>query len=187
MSITLAAIEAARHTIAGQVLRTPMLPARRLSELTGMITLGAGTLNPLLCGCRRRRRSSVVSISAIVSETQMVAMLTIGTSAPRPSRIPAPLAAVVNQIAFDATSRRASRRPRNAGNRPALDCARIMRDADNRTAFQVFTNENTATMRISLPIRPPGRSASNAATAGRSASRRCRHGTMLPAESTIAA
>ena len=35
MSITLAAIEAARRAIAGQVLRTPMLPAPRLSELTG--------------------------------------------------------------------------------------------------------------------------------------------------------
>jgi threonine dehydratase len=35
MSITLADIEAARRTIAGHVLRTPMLPAPRLSELTG--------------------------------------------------------------------------------------------------------------------------------------------------------
>jgi threonine dehydratase len=35
MSITLADIEAARRTIAGQVLRTPMLPAPRLSALTG--------------------------------------------------------------------------------------------------------------------------------------------------------
>jgi threonine dehydratase len=35
LSITLAAVEAARRTIAGQVLRTPMLPAPRLSELTG--------------------------------------------------------------------------------------------------------------------------------------------------------
>ena len=35
MSITLAEIEAARKVIAGQVLRTPMLPAPRLSALTG--------------------------------------------------------------------------------------------------------------------------------------------------------
>jgi threonine dehydratase len=35
MSITLADVEAARRTIAGQVLRTPMLPAPKLSELTG--------------------------------------------------------------------------------------------------------------------------------------------------------
>src|SRR5580700_7691307 len=35
MSITVADIEAARRTIAGQVLRTPMLPAPRLSALTG--------------------------------------------------------------------------------------------------------------------------------------------------------
>src|SRR3954452_23518986 len=33
--VTLADIEAARRTIAGQVLRTPMLPAPKLSELTG--------------------------------------------------------------------------------------------------------------------------------------------------------
>src|SRR5947209_6888114 len=35
MAITLADIEAARRTIAGHVLRTPMLPAPRLSALTG--------------------------------------------------------------------------------------------------------------------------------------------------------
>jgi len=35
LSITLAAIEAARRAIAGQVLRTPMLPAPRLCALTG--------------------------------------------------------------------------------------------------------------------------------------------------------
>ncbi len=34
MGITLADIQAARAAIAGQVLRTPMLPAPRLSELT---------------------------------------------------------------------------------------------------------------------------------------------------------
>ena len=35
MSVTIADIEAARRTIAGRVLRTPMLPAPRLSALTG--------------------------------------------------------------------------------------------------------------------------------------------------------
>ncbi|HEX2216239.1 MAG TPA: threonine ammonia-lyase [Xanthobacteraceae bacterium] len=35
MSLTLADVEAARRTIAGAVLRTPMLPAPKLSELTG--------------------------------------------------------------------------------------------------------------------------------------------------------
>src|SRR3954453_21105709 len=35
VAVTLAEIEAARRTIAGQVLRTPMLPAPKLSELTG--------------------------------------------------------------------------------------------------------------------------------------------------------
>ncbi len=35
MSVTLAEIETARRTIAGHVLRTPMLPAPRLSALTG--------------------------------------------------------------------------------------------------------------------------------------------------------
>src|SRR5918995_5203306 len=35
MGITLADIQAARAAIAGQVLRTPMLPAPRLSDLTG--------------------------------------------------------------------------------------------------------------------------------------------------------
>src|SRR5690349_14067864 len=35
MSITITDVEAARRTIAGQVLRTPMLPAPKLSALTG--------------------------------------------------------------------------------------------------------------------------------------------------------
>src|SRR5262249_21582216 len=35
MSITIADVEAARRTIAGQVLRTPMLPAPKLSAMTG--------------------------------------------------------------------------------------------------------------------------------------------------------
>src|SRR3954451_24931109 len=35
VAVTLAEIEAARRAIAGQVLRTPMLPAPKLSELTG--------------------------------------------------------------------------------------------------------------------------------------------------------
>src|SRR6266478_10156655 len=35
MGITIADIEAARRTIAGQLLRTPMLPAPKLSALTG--------------------------------------------------------------------------------------------------------------------------------------------------------
>src|SRR6266478_6119030 len=35
MSVTIADIEAARRTIAGQVVRTPMLPAPKLSALTG--------------------------------------------------------------------------------------------------------------------------------------------------------
>ena len=35
MTVTLADIERARRTIAGQVLRTPMLPAPKLSALTG--------------------------------------------------------------------------------------------------------------------------------------------------------
>jgi threonine dehydratase len=35
MSVTIADIEAARRTITGQVLRTPMLPAPKLSALTG--------------------------------------------------------------------------------------------------------------------------------------------------------
>ena len=35
MVITLAEIEAARKALVGQVLRTPMLPAPKLSELTG--------------------------------------------------------------------------------------------------------------------------------------------------------
>src|SRR6516165_11493262 len=48
MSITIADIEAARRTIAGQVLRTPMLPAPKLASLSaaergrGIIAMSAG-------------------------------------------------------------------------------------------------------------------------------------------------
>src|SRR5271170_4068383 len=35
MTITLADVQAARRTLAGAVLRTPMLPAPKLSEITG--------------------------------------------------------------------------------------------------------------------------------------------------------
>src|SRR5215470_11495039 len=48
MGITLADVEAARRTISGRVLRTPMLPAPKLSELTaaecerGVIAMSAG-------------------------------------------------------------------------------------------------------------------------------------------------
>src|SRR5262247_1551505 len=39
MAITLADVEAARKTIAGRVLRTPMLPAPPLSALTGAVVV----------------------------------------------------------------------------------------------------------------------------------------------------
>ena len=59
---------------------------------TGMTSLGAGTENPGECGWRRRCTMSTTSISAMVMDTQMVAMLTMGTMAPRPRKIPTMLA-----------------------------------------------------------------------------------------------
>ena len=77
MSVTLADIEAARCTIAGAVLRTPMLPARNLSELTGaevfvkyenlQVTNSfkeRGALTKLAALPANERRNGVIAMSA---------------------------------------------------------------------------------------------------------------------------
>ncbi|MBX6426369.1 MAG: threonine ammonia-lyase [Variibacter sp.] len=77
MSVTSADIEAARRTIAGAVLRTPMLPARRLSDLTGaevfvkhenlQVTNSfkeRGALNKLAVLSPAERRAGVIAMSA---------------------------------------------------------------------------------------------------------------------------
>lgn len=77
MTVTLADIEAARETIAGAVLRTPMLPALQLSQLTGarvfvkyenlQVTNSfkeRGALNKLASLTQAERRSGVIAMSA---------------------------------------------------------------------------------------------------------------------------
>jgi threonine dehydratase len=77
VTVTLANIEAARKTIAGAVLRTPMLPARRLSELAGadvfvkyenlQVTNSfkeRGALNKLASLGAAERRCGVIAMSA---------------------------------------------------------------------------------------------------------------------------
>jgi len=77
MTVTLADIEAARRTIAGQVLRTPMLPAPKLSALTGaevfvkyenlQVTNSfkeRGALNKLLSLDAAERARGVITMSA---------------------------------------------------------------------------------------------------------------------------
>jgi len=77
MSVTIADIEAARRTIAGQVLRTPMLPAPRLSALTEaqvyvkyenlQVTNSfkeRGALNKLASLGEMERRRGVITMSA---------------------------------------------------------------------------------------------------------------------------
>ena len=77
MTVTLADIEAARRTIAGQVLRTPMLPAPKLSGLTGaevfvkyenlQVTNSfkeRGALNKLLALGAAERARGVITMSA---------------------------------------------------------------------------------------------------------------------------
>jgi threonine dehydratase len=77
LSVTSADIEAARATIAGAVLRTPMLPAQRLSELAGaevfvkyenlQVTNSfkeRGALNKLAALGRAERASGVIAVSA---------------------------------------------------------------------------------------------------------------------------
>ena len=77
MSITLADIEAARRVIAGAVLRTPMLPAPRLSALTGaevyvkyenlQVTNSfkdRGALNKLASLSEAERKRGVIAMSA---------------------------------------------------------------------------------------------------------------------------
>src|ERR1700749_4983749 len=77
MSVTLADIEAARRTNAGQVLRTPMLPAPRLSALTGATVFvkyenlqvtnsfkERGALNKLSALSKDERARGVIAMSA---------------------------------------------------------------------------------------------------------------------------
>src|SRR5438105_1193960 len=77
MSVTIADIEAARRTIAGHVLRTPMLPAPKLSALTGaevyvkyenlQVTNSfkeRGALNKLSSLNDEARRRGVIAMSA---------------------------------------------------------------------------------------------------------------------------
>jgi threonine dehydratase len=77
MKVTLADIEAARRTIAGQVLHTPMLPAPRLSALTGASVLvkyenlqvtnsfkERGALNKLSSLTASQRTRGVIAMSA---------------------------------------------------------------------------------------------------------------------------
>jgi threonine dehydratase len=77
MTVTLADIEAARRTIAGQVLHTPMLPAPRLSALTGASVLvkyenlqvtnsfkERGALNKLSSLTAPQRARGVIAMSA---------------------------------------------------------------------------------------------------------------------------
>jgi threonine dehydratase len=77
MKVTLADIEAARRTIAGQVLHTPMLPAPRLSALTGATVLvkyenlqvtnsfkERGALNKLSSLTASQRARGVIAMSA---------------------------------------------------------------------------------------------------------------------------
>ena len=77
MTVTAADIEAARRTIAGQILRTPMLPAPRLSALTGaevhvkyenlQVTNSfkeRGALNKLVSLTAKERSAGVIAMSA---------------------------------------------------------------------------------------------------------------------------
>lgn len=77
MTVTISAIEAARRVIAGQVLRTPMLPAPRLSALTGaevyvkyenlQVTNSfkeRGALNKLMSLTATERGCGVIAMSA---------------------------------------------------------------------------------------------------------------------------
>src|SRR5689334_6238791 len=77
MSVTLADIKAARGVIAGQVLRTPMLPAPRLSALTGASVFvkyenlqvtnsfkERGALNKLAALSAAERARGVIAMSA---------------------------------------------------------------------------------------------------------------------------
>jgi len=77
MTVTAADIEAARRTIAGQILRTPMLPAPRLSALTGanvyvkyenlQVTNSfkeRGALNKLASLTAKERSGGVIAMSA---------------------------------------------------------------------------------------------------------------------------
>src|SRR3954451_13539194 len=75
MSITLADIEAARGVIAGHVIRTPMLPAPRLSELTGAsVYVKYENLQVTNSFKERGARNRLASLSAADRERGVIAM-----------------------------------------------------------------------------------------------------------------
>jgi threonine dehydratase len=75
LSITLADIEAARRAIAGHVLRTPMLPAPRLSALTGAeIHVKYENLQVTNSFKERGARAKLASLSAAERKSGVIAM-----------------------------------------------------------------------------------------------------------------
>ncbi|MBN9448555.1 MAG: pyridoxal-phosphate dependent enzyme, partial [Bosea sp.] len=76
-AVSFADVEAAAHTIEGHVLRTPLMPAPRLSALTGAEVLvkhenmqatasfkERGAVNKLLSLCDEEKRRGVIAMSA---------------------------------------------------------------------------------------------------------------------------
>jgi len=75
MTITLADVEAARRTIAGRVLRTPMLPAPKLSTLTGaFVHVKYENLQVTNSFKERGALNKLASLSAVERERGVIAM-----------------------------------------------------------------------------------------------------------------
>ena len=75
MTVTLADIEAARRVIAGHVLRTPMLPAPRLSALTGAeVFVKYENLQVTNSFKERGARAKLASLSATERARGVIAM-----------------------------------------------------------------------------------------------------------------
>ena len=75
MTVTLADIEAARRVIAGHVLRTPMLPAPRLSALTGAeVFVKYENLQVTYSFKERGARAKLASLSAVERARGVIAM-----------------------------------------------------------------------------------------------------------------
>src|SRR5689334_1661046 len=100
MTVTIADIEAARKVIAGHVLRTPMLPAPKLSELTGaqvfikyenlQVTSSfkeRGALNTLMARDPKARARGVIAMSA-GNHAQAVAYLAARLGIPATIEMP---------------------------------------------------------------------------------------------------
>ena len=158
MTITLADIEAARRVIAGHVLRTPMLPAPRLSALTGAeVFVKYENLQVTNSFKERGARVKLASLSADERARGVIAM-SAGNHAQAVAYHAAPLgiaATIVMPVTTPFVKVAATKRARRRGGARRRDHQRVRRRAP-RAEAQRARADLGASLRRSARHRRPG-------------------------------